>query len=54
MPYKIVKVKDGYSVVNTLNGRVLSKKTTLIKAKNQMKLLYMIEHRLASSQLKFI
>ena len=43
MPYKIVKVKNGYSVRNSKSGKIYSKRTTRKKAVKQMKLLYMIE-----------
>ena len=44
MPYKIVKVKNGFSVRNN-KGKVFSKRTTRKNAVKQMKLLYMIESR---------
>ena len=45
MPYKIVKVTNGYSVRNSKTGKVYSKRTTRKRAVKQLKLLYMIESR---------
>tara|TARA_R110001599_G_scaffold38655_1_gene118399 strand:+ start:255 stop:509 length:255 start_codon:yes stop_codon:yes gene_type:complete len=40
MPYKTTKLKNGgYRVTNVTSGRIISKKTTKIKAKKQISLL---------------
>jgi hypothetical protein len=45
MPYKLIKHKDGTaSVKNAETGQYHSKKTTLAKAKAQIRLLQAIEH----------
>jgi len=44
MPYAIVKVKGGFSLINTATGEAHSKKTTKKKAMAQMRLLEGIEH----------
>ena len=44
MPYAIVKVKGGFSLINTATKEVHSKKTTKKKAMAQMRLLEGIEH----------
>lgn len=54
MPYVIVKVKGGYSVVNPATGAVHSKRTTKDKAEKQRRLLYMIDHKLTMNQVRFI
>jgi len=54
MPYQIKKVKGGYAVINRTTGVVHSKKTTLEKAKNQMRLLYMVHHKFKPEQVRFI
>jgi len=54
MPYQIKKVKGGYAVINRTTGAVHSKKTTLEKAKKQMRLLYMLEHKMTPQQIRFI
>lgn len=41
MPYKITKVKGGYRVKNANTGKVHAKKTTLAKARAQIRLLHM-------------
>ena len=43
MPYKIVKVKNGYSVRNSKSGKVFSKRTTRKKAVKQLRLLYLLD-----------
>ena len=45
MPYKILKHGNKYSVINKQTKRVASKGTTLIKAKKQLRLLYMLEKK---------
>ena len=45
MPYKIVKVTNGFSVRNSKTGKIHSKRTTRKKALKQLKLLYMIDSR---------
>jgi len=44
MPYAIVKVKGGFSLINTATREAHSKKTTKKKAMAQMRLLEGIEH----------
>jgi hypothetical protein len=45
MPYKLIKHKDGTaSVKNAETGQYHSKKTTLAKAKAQIRLLQAIDH----------
>lgn len=44
MPYKIVKLKKGYKVVNRITGKVHAKHTSLLKAKAQIRLMEMKEH----------
>ena len=45
MPYKIKRLnKKNVQVINKDNGKIKSKKTTIEKAKKQIKLLYMKEH----------
>lgn len=44
MPYKIVNINGNhYKVINAESGRVISKSTTLPKAKRQIKLLYFVK-----------
>ena len=44
MPYKIIKNKNGkFRVINSQTRRILSKNTTLVNAKKQIRLLYMLE-----------
>lgn len=47
MPYKIIKLPgvNRYKVINTETREVKAKRTTLAKAKKQVKLLEGIEHR---------
>jgi hypothetical protein len=45
MPYEIRKVFKGYAVINTQTGHVHAYRTTLEKAKKQVRLLYMLENR---------
>ena len=45
MPYKIKRLnKKNVQVINKDNGKIKSKKTTIEKAKKQIKLLHMKEH----------
>ena len=45
MPYKIKRLNKKYvQVVNKDTGKIKSNKTTVEKAKKQIKLLYMKEH----------
>jgi hypothetical protein len=44
MPYALLKVSGGYSVVNTASGKIHSKHTTLPKAEAQLRLLRGVEH----------
>ena len=45
MPYKMVKKSARrYSVINSKNGKVYAKKTTLKNAKRQIRLLNAIDH----------
>ena len=47
MPYKLIKHHNGlYSVVNKKTGEIHSRGTTKAKAISQMRLLYMIEHKM--------
>ena len=54
MPYIIVKVKGGFSVVNPATGVVHSKRTTKDKAEKQKRLLYMVHNKMTANQVKFI
>ena len=45
MPYEIQKDGKGYRVVNRITGKVHAKHTSLAKAKAQIRLLHMKEHR---------
>lgn len=44
MPYKIIEHQDGFSVVNTDDGKIFSKSTTYPKAVSQLRLLYRIKN----------
>lgn len=44
MPYAIEKVKGGYRVRNTETNEIHAKRTTMDKAKAQVRLLNMVEH----------
>jgi hypothetical protein len=55
MPYRIKKNKDGsYKVVNRITGKVFSKHTTQLKAKAQVRLLHMKEHKTITSTRPYI
>jgi hypothetical protein len=45
MPYQIKRVAGGWSVVNKKTGKVVSKKTTLLKATAQVRLLKLLESK---------
>ena len=45
MPYKITKLKNGkYQVKNIAKNKIISKGTTLVNAKRQIRLLNYIEY----------
>ena len=47
MPYKLIKHHNGlYSVVNEKTGEIHSRGTSKAKAISQIRLLYMIEHKI--------